>query len=264
MNIALQDKQSVRSLVSEAEWATRIELAAFYRAVDMLGLTEQIYNHISARVPDADDQLLLNPFGLDYSEITASSLVKVDFEGNVILPSPTGYDFNYAGFVIHSAVHRARHDLICVAHTHSDAGTAVSTHKSGLLPITQNALRYIDDVAYHDYEGVAVDLDERERLVQNLGTKNNMILRNHGLLACGRSIAEAYLNLYNLEKAFRIQVQALACGDDLIEIDPRAIARNREIYSNGRVEKPTNGYTSDMEWAAMRRKIDRLDDSYAL
>jgi ribulose-5-phosphate 4-epimerase/fuculose-1-phosphate aldolase len=254
---------AIRDVVSEAEWNARVELAAFYRIVSNLGLTDMIYNHISVRVPGTKDEFLLNPFGLDYEEITASGLVKVDMEGNILLPSPTGLGINPAGFVIHSAIHGARHDLVCVAHTHTVAGVAVSSLECGLLPLNQNAMRFLDDLAYHDYEGPALNMDERKRLVANMGRNHALILRNHGLLVGGTSIAHAYVNLHALETACRMQIDTMSCGQKINMPSKESVETSREIWSVMRTLKPMANYIPhEPEWAAAKRKLDRITTAY--
>ena len=181
---ALHVVQSIRERVSPAEWEARVQLAAAYRLTEMYGMTEMTANHISCRVPGEEGQFLINPYGMLYEEITASSLLKIDLDGNILL-NATEFGVNRAGFVIHSAIHAARHDVDCVAHTHTPAGMAVSAMECGLLPIAQTTMRFLH-VAYHDFEGIADDEGERERLVADLGNNDAMILRNHGLLVCGR------------------------------------------------------------------------------
>ena len=197
--------------IDPAEWETRVDLAACYRLVDLYGMTDLHLNHISARVPGNEEHFLINPFGMMYEEITASSLIKVDLKGNIIANQNPEYTVNLPGFVIHSAIHAARHDVACVLHTHTNAGMAVSVLKCGLLPLTQTAMRW-SRVAYHDFEGVVVDLDEQKRLTDNLGDSEVMILRNHGLLAVGPSIPLAFSNLFNLQFACETQVLATAGG----------------------------------------------------
>src|SRR5262245_17640925 len=198
----------LKSKVSAEEWATRVDLAACYRLVHHYRMDDLVYNHISARVPGAEGHFLINAYGMTYDEITASSLVKIDFDGKVVQDSGTGYGVNHAGFVIHSAVHRGRHDVACVIHTHTPAGMAVSAMECGLLPLTQNAM-FFSEVGLHDYEGPAVDLDEQKRLVKDLGANDAMILRNHGFLAVGRTIPEAFITIYWLERACQAQVLAM-------------------------------------------------------
>src|ERR1041384_2805082 len=192
--------RSMRNRVSPAEWATRVDLAACYRLVHHYGMDDLVYNHISARVPGEEGHFLINAYGMTYDEITASSLVKIDFDGNVVEDSGTGYGINHAGFVIHSAVHRGRPDAACVIHTHTPAGMAVSAMECGLLPLTQNAM-FFSGVGYHGYEGPAVDLDEQRRLPRGPGGPGPLGLRNHGLLAVGATIPEAFVTIYWLERA---------------------------------------------------------------
>jgi ribulose-5-phosphate 4-epimerase/fuculose-1-phosphate aldolase len=200
----------------EEEWQVRCDLAALYRLVAHFRMTDFIFTHISARVPGPEGHFLINSYGVHFHEMRASDLVKIDHDGNVVDDDPATKEVNAAGFTIHSAIHMAREDLACVIHTHTAAGIAVSAQKEGLLPISQHALKYYGHLAYHGYEGVALDLDERERLVADLGSHNAMILRNHGLLAAGRSIPEAFDNIYFLERACQAQVAALAGGAELV------------------------------------------------
>src|SRR5215208_513014 len=196
--------RSMRERVSNEEWQTRVDLAACYRLVHHYRMDDLVYNHISARVPGEEGHFLINAYGMTYDEITASSLVKIDFDGSVVQDSATGYGINHAGFVIHSAVHRGRADVACVIHTHSPAGMAVSAMKCGLVPLTQNAM-FFSGVGYHDYEGPAVDLDGHVA----------MVLRNHGLLAVGATIPEAFITIYWLERACQAQALAMAANTDL-------------------------------------------------
>ena len=199
---------SLKGAVSEGEWKARVDLAALYRAVALEGWDDMIFTHISARVPGPEHHFLINPYGLFFEEITASSLVKVDLEGNIV--APTSHFINPAGFTIHSAIHAAREDAMCVIHLHTDAGVGVAAQKEGMLPLTQNALVVIPKLAYHGYEGIALNLDERERLVKDLGYKQLMLLRNHGTLAVGRNAADAFVGIFFLERACAQQVAALA------------------------------------------------------
>jgi len=253
----------IKDVVSAEEWKVRVDLAAFYRVVSQLGMTDMIYNHISVRVPGTLDEFLINPFGLDYSEITASSLVKVDMEGNILLPSPTGFGANPAGFIIHSAIHAVRHDLHCVAHTHTPAGVAVASMKCGLLPLSQNAMRFLDDLAYHDYEGPALHDEERARLAANMGACHALILRNHGLLVGGRDIAHAYVNLHALEIACRMQVETMSCGQELNLPSKESLETSRKIFAATRSAGPMKNYIGpQLEWEAARRKLDRVTTDY--
>ncbi|AVJ28220.1 class II aldolase/adducin family protein [Achromobacter spanius] len=246
---------NTKAEMSSQEWDTRVQLAACYRLVAHFGMSDLIYNHITARIPDTDDHLLINPYGMMYDEITASSLVKIDLAGN-ILDQPSGYGINAAGYVIHSAVHGARHDVACVIHTHTRAGMAVSALQCGLLPLTQTAMRFAK-IPYHDYESVAIDLDERERLVADLGSSDAMILRNHGLLAAGPSIAQAFNTLYWLEMACKAQVDALSSGRELCLPPPEVIEKTWLLYQPG-----TRRPFGELEWPAMLRLMDRKDPGY--
>ena len=204
---------------SQEEWKVRCELAALYRVIGHFRWTDMIFTHISARVPGADHHFLINRYGVLFDEMRASDLVRIDSEGRPVearaSDDPGRYRVNPAGFTIHSAVHMARPDVLCVVHTHTAAGAAVSAQKQGLLPISQHALKYYGHIAYHDYEGIALDLAERDRLVNDLGSHNAMILKNHGLLTCGKSIPEAFQEMYFLERACEIQIRALAGNAEL-------------------------------------------------
>lgn len=250
---SFSNTEAVRSRVSEAEWQARVELAALYRIVAHHRWTDVIYNHITLRVPD-EFSFLINPFGLLYEEITASSLVKVTVDGTV-LDDPLGIGINRAGWVIHGAVHSSRHDLQCVIHTHTRAGSGVSAQKGGLLPLSQYAAVLTDRVAYHTFEGVAVNAEERQRLIEDLGDKNVMILRNHGLLAGGRNPGEAFTYLYTAERACEIQIAAQAGGAELSYIEPEAAKASSQLY-----DLIDGDFSRD--WAALLRLADRLDPSY--
>jgi ribulose-5-phosphate 4-epimerase/fuculose-1-phosphate aldolase len=247
---------SLKSKVSAEEWAMRVDVAACYRLVALFGMNDLVYNHISGRVPGEDSHFLINPYGYAYEEVTASSLVKIDFDGKLVLDSGTGYGINHAGFVIHSAVHKARHDVDCVIHTHSPAGMAVSALKCGLLPLTQNAM-YFSEVGTHDYEGPAVDFDEQKRLVRDLGTNDAMILRNHGLLAVGRTIPEAFITMFWLERACQAQVAAMACNTELTIPGEKVVRLTNERYKPGQRRK-----IGELEWTGLLRMLDRKDPSY--
>jgi ribulose-5-phosphate 4-epimerase/fuculose-1-phosphate aldolase len=251
--------KSLRGKVSAAEWQARVDCACAYRLVRHYGMDDMIYNHISARIPGTES-FLLNPFGLTYEEICASALIKVDLEGNVLWqpewPKGLEYTFNLAGFVIHGAIHEAKPDIHCVIHTHSLAGMAVASLKKGLLPMTQTAMRF-GKVAYHDYEGVVLEMDERKRLIANLGDAEVMFLRNHGLLAVGKTVAEAFNNIYRLERACRTQLLAQACDDEVLLPSAAIFEKTARLY-RPEVRRPMGV----MEWPAMRRLADRLDPSY--
>lgn len=241
--------------VSDAEHQTRIDLAACYRIVAMYGWDDLVFTHISARVPGPDEHFLINPYGMMFEEITASSLVKVDLDGNKVSDSP--YPVNPAGFVIHSAVHEARHDVGCVLHTHTRAGIAVSAQTGGLLPISQTSLFPYSTLAYHDYEGVALNEDEKPRLVRDLGMKNALILRNHGLLTTGPTIADTFLLMYVLETACQIQIMAQSTGGDLSPVPAPIVAGIQ-----AQADEVTKGLGGSLVWPALLRKLDRRDASF--
>jgi len=244
----LQTK-SMRERVSPAEWQTRVDLAACYRLVHHYRMDDLVYNHISARVPGEEGHFLINAYGMTYDEVTASSLVKIDFEGNVVLDSGTGLGINRAGFVIHSAIHRGRPDVACVIHTHTPAGMAVSAMECGLLPLTQNAM-YFSGLGYHDYEGPAVDLDEQKRLVQDLGSHEAMILRNHGLLSVGTTVPEAFVTMYWLDRACQAQVFALS--SKTVFPTEKTIKTTNDRYKPGQRRN-----IGALEWNGLLRLVER-------
>ena len=247
---------AVHEITENAEQQARVDLAATYRLVALYGWDDLIFTHISARVPDKDDQFFLNPYGMTFDEITASSLVKVDLEGNKVSDSP--YEVNPAGFTIHSAVHMAGKDAHCVIHTHSYDGTAISAQKDGLLPLTQTSMITLSDLAYHDYEGIALNHDERDRLVNDLGDKHMMILRNHGLLATGANCADAFLRLFFLERACTMQVKALSGGHERLNMPNQGVPE--KTSAQGRFQD-ANGIGA-LAWPALMRKLDRVDPSF--
>jgi ribulose-5-phosphate 4-epimerase/fuculose-1-phosphate aldolase len=242
---------SMRGRVSREEWEARVNLAACYRLVHHFGMDDLVYNHISARVPGEEGHFLINAYGMTYDEVTASSLVKVDFDGRIVQDSATGYGINQAGFVIHSAVHRGRPDVACVIHTHTPAGMAVSSMKCGLLPLTQNAM-FFSGIGYHDYEGPAVELEEQQRLVADLGGHVAMILRNHGLLAVGATIPEAFITLYWLERACQGQVLAMGSNTDLIQPSKTVVELTNQRYKPGQRRR-----IGELEWAGLLRLAER-------
>jgi ribulose-5-phosphate 4-epimerase/fuculose-1-phosphate aldolase len=246
---------SLRDRVSAEEWETRVDLAACYRLAAHYRMTDLIYTHISARVPGPEHHFLINAFGLLWTEITASTLVKVTLDGDIV-EDPTGNGINRAGYVIHSAVHRARPDIHCVMHTHTAAGIAVSAQAHGLLPLSQHAMRFTDSIGYHDYEGLALDLDEQGRLVKDLGHHKAMILRNHGLLTCGESIPEAFDLMYYLERGCQSQVNAMAGGAKL-NIPPHEVAAKTAAQFKALPYKQKR-----TEWKAHLRMLDATDPSY--
>ena len=247
---------SMKDKVSEEEWAVRVDLAAAYRLVAHYGWDDLIFTHLSARIPGPEHHFLLNPYQLMFEEVTASSLVKVDVHGNPVEPTP--FITNPAGFTIHSAVHMARDDAHAVMHLHTPSGQAVSAHEEGLLPLTQTAMLVRGDLAFHDYEGVAVDLDERDRIVTDLGTKGAMLLRNHGTLAVGRNVGECFVKLYFLERACQAQIMALSAGDRLNN-PPQGAADVTAQQGAAGLAIAANM----LAWPALKRKAFRLDPSFA-
>ena len=247
--------QSVKELVSDEEWAVREDLAAAYRLMAHYGWDDMVFTHLSARVPGPEDHFLLNPFGFLFSEVTASNLVKIDCDGHVVLNN--GFRVNTAGFTIHSAVHMSRPDARAVMHLHTDAGVAVSSMGRGFMPLTQHALFVYHDTAYHEWEGVATNLEERERLVADLGDKHLMILRNHGTLALGGSVASCFMRIYYLERACRIQVDTLSGGEPHMP-NRRALDMMQSTFSDPKVWE---GLASQ-SWPAMRRLVEASGPDY--
>ena len=248
---------AVRDSVTPEEWALRVDLAAAYRLVAHYGWDDLIFTHLSARVPGPEHHFLINPYNMMFEEITASSLVKIDIDGNTVSDSPA--PVNRAGFVIHSAIHAGREDAAAVLHLHTPHGQAVSAMAEGLLPHTQTAMIAGHDVAYHDFEGIATELDERERLVADLGTRHTMILRNHGTLTVGASVAEAFLRMYFLERACEAQILMLSAGRDGLNTPNQGVAEKVEQQSTG----PGMAMLArGLAWPALLRKLDRLDPSY--
>ena len=251
-----QADRSLREQVSEAEWQVRVDLAACYRLVAMQGWDDLVFTHISSRVPGEEGHFLMNPFGLLFEEITASSLVKIDRDGDKVLDSE--HEVNGPGFVIHGAVLDGRGDFNTVTHLHTVAGQAVSAQAQGLLPLTQTGMFLHGDVAYHDFEGSATDLDERERLIADLGDKHCMILRNHGTLTAGRHASDAFMRLYLLERACQVQVLATGGGADLVGASPASIAKTAALSQRGF----ETDFTRRVVWPALLRRLDRADPSY--
>jgi ribulose-5-phosphate 4-epimerase/fuculose-1-phosphate aldolase len=247
---------SLKGIVSPEEWALRCDLAACYRLAALYGWTDLVFTHISARIPGTDDEFLINPYGLMFEEITASSLIRVDQHGNKLNESP--FDVNRAGFVIHSAVHTGRPDVQCVLHTHTRAGIAVSAQECGLLPISQQATFALGSIGYHKYEGVALYDEEKPRLQADLGNASCLILRNHGLLTVGRNIPNAFLAMYNLESACQIQISAQA-GGALIRIS-EPILKSASYAAS----KQTEGVGGDFVWPALLRKLARVNPGYEI
>ncbi len=245
---------SLKQVVSAEEWQLRVDLAACYRLVAHYGWSDLIFTHITARVPGPEHHFLINPYGLMFDEITASSLVKVDQACNKVIDSP--FPVNPAGFVIHSAIHEVREDIVCVLHTHTRAGIAVSAQKCGVLPISQQSTFVLGSLAYHGYEGVAIRDDEKARLQADTGTANYLMLRNHGLLTVGKTIADAFLSMYTFENTCRIQLDAQA-GGELVTVDPQILTGVSHA-----MKVQTGGIGGAFVWPSLLRKLDKLDSSY--
>ena len=246
---------SRRDQVSAEEWRTRVNLAAAYRLVALFGWDDLVFTHISARVPGVEDQFLLNPYGLMFEEMTASSLVRVDSQGNKL--DDSSFDINPAGFVIHSAVHGARHDAGCVLHTHSLNGVAVSAQKNGLLPLSQQSIFVLASLGYHGYEGVALRDDEKPRLVADMAGNTFLMLRNHGLLTVGATIADAFLAMYLFEATCAIQIRAQSGGGELLRVAPEIIATAQQ-----QAAQVTRGLGSALTWPGLLRRLDRRSPGY--
>ncbi len=253
MNATTQPE--IQKLVSAEEWQLRVDLAACYRLVALYGWSDLVFTHISARVPGPEHHFLINPYGLMFDEITASSLIKVDQDCNKIIDSP--YPVNPAGFVIHSAVHAAREDIQCVLHTHTRAGIAVSAQKNGVLPISQQSTFVLASLAYHDYEGVAFRDDEKPRLQADMGEANFLMLRNHGLLTVGKSIADAFLSMYTFENTCQIQIAAQSGGSELTQVNPKIVEGVGQA-----MKVQTGGLGGAFVWPSLIRKLDRIDAGY--
>lgn len=246
----------VRSQVSSEEWQARVDLAAAYRLVAMFGWDDLVFTHISMRVPGPEHHFLINPYGLMFEEITASSLVKIDISGNKVMDAP--YEVNPAGFLIHSTIHAAREDAHCVLHVHAVNGVAVSAQEGGLLPISQQSTLVLSSLGYHDYEGIALNDEERPRLVRDLNSNTFLMLRNHGLLTVGRSVADAFLSMYTFEAACMIQVRAQAGGGKLVTV-PQAVLDGVKPMA----QAATKGMFGQIAWPGLLRKLDRQNPGYA-
>lgn len=246
---------SIKDRVSPEEWGTRVDLAACYRLVADFGWSDLVFTHITARVPGTQDQFLINPYGMMFDEITASSLVKIDLLGNKLDASP--FPVNPAGFIIHSAIHANRHDAACVLHVHSLNGVAVSAQAGGVLPISQQSIFILSSLAYHQYEGVALNNEEKPRLVADMGDKTYLMLRNHGLLTVGKTIADAFLNMYVFEAACTIQIRAQAGAGDLIKIAPAIISSAQQ-----QAKAVTQSLGGLLAWPGLLRRLERKDSSY--
>jgi ribulose-5-phosphate 4-epimerase/fuculose-1-phosphate aldolase len=250
---SLTGVSSLKGKVSAEEWQARVDLAALYRLVALYGWDDAIYTHISARLPGPDHQFLINPYGMYFGEITASSLVKIDLDGNILQETP--YFINPAGFTIHSAIHAARDDAHFVMHLHTDQGVAVAAQKDGLLPLSQHALIIRTMLAYHDYEGIALNLDERERLVADIGDKKVMLLRNHGTLAVGETAAECWINMFYLERACKQQVMALSAGRENVLFAPQPAQDEVKM-------QVSRGLGGKLAWPGALRQLDRALPGY--
>ena len=258
MATALKPAETIRDRCSPEEWQARVDLAAAYRLVAMYGWDDLIFTHLSARVPGPEHHFLINPYTHMFEEMTASALVKIDVDGNKVDDTPA--PVNRAGFVIHSAIHMAREDAASVMHLHTPYGQAVSAMSDGLLPHTQTSMIAGHDVAYHEYEGIATELEERERLVEDLGTKHTMILRNHGTLAVGETVAQAFLRLYFLERACEAQVHMLSAGRSGLHNPPQGVEHKVEEQSSG---AGMAMLAQGLAWPALLRKLDRHNPGYA-
>jgi ribulose-5-phosphate 4-epimerase/fuculose-1-phosphate aldolase len=250
-----QSASEIQKMVSAEEWQLRVDLAACYRLVALYGWSDLVFTHISARVPGPEHHFLINPYGMMFDEITASSLIKVDQDCNKVIDSP--YPVNPAGFVIHSAVHEARADVQCVLHTHTRAGIGVSAQKNGVLPISQQSTFVLASLAYHGYEGVAFREDEKPRLQADMGDATFLMLRNHGLLTVGKTVADAFLAMYTFESCCQIQIAAQSGGSELTEVDPRIVAGTAQAF-----KVQTGGLGGAFVWPSLIRKLDRTDASY--
>jgi ribulose-5-phosphate 4-epimerase/fuculose-1-phosphate aldolase len=257
MKPAALDIPSLKDQVSPEEWAARVDLAAAYRACAMFGWEDLVFTHISLRVPGTEDQFLINPYGVYFDEISASSLVKIDLEGNKVQDSP--FPVNAAGFIIHSAIHEARHDAKCVLHTHTLNGVAVAAQHGGLLPLSQHSMSVLASIGYHDYEGPALYEDEKPRLVADLGTASHLILRNHGLLTVGETVADAFVRMYYLETSCDIQIRAQSGGGELIHVRKEILDT---AYQTMQAGGGAGSKASRLVWPGILRKLDRLDPSF--
>ena len=263
MSTTITPHASPSTAFSEEEWALRVELACCYRLIDHFGLTDLVYNHITVRLPDdshpfEDEIFLINGFGRHYTEITASNLIRVDMDGTA--RDSSDYPVNGPGYVIHSAIHGARHDVACIIHTHSLAGCAVSSMACGLIPLDQQSMMFHNRIAYHDLEGIATDMNEQSRLIEDLGDKNAMILRNHGLLTVGRSVGEAFRRLYYLERACKLQIQAMQSGTELVIPSATVAEHTARQWDEGLAGQ---GTIDPIEWPALVRLMEKKDASFA-
>jgi ribulose-5-phosphate 4-epimerase/fuculose-1-phosphate aldolase len=257
MSASALEFPSLQGKVSPEEWAVRVDLAAAYRLVSRYGWEDLVFTHISARVPGTEDQFLINPYGVFFDEITASSLVKIDQEGNKL--DGSAHNVNQAGFIIHSAIHAVRHDAKCVLHTHTLNGVAVSAQRAGLLPISQHSMFVLKSLGYHDFEGPALNDDEKPRLAADLGDASALILRNHGLLTVGETVADAFVAMYYLEASCAIQVRAQSGGGELIPVPKEVMDVG---YARAQASRQSRGGQGALVWPGLLRRLDRTDSSY--
>ncbi|UUZ63437.1 class II aldolase/adducin family protein [Polaromonas sp. P1-6] len=250
----LKQRRNIKNQTSREEWDVRVDLAACYRLIAHFRMTDWIYNHISARIPGNHEHYLINPFGLLYEEISASNLIKVDVKGNLMEDIPL--DVNPAAFVIHGAIHAARPDIGCVLHTHTSAGVAVAAQEHGLLPISQHAFKVLDRISYHDFEGIALDLDEQQRLIRDVGDKDVLILRNHGLLTMGKDVSRAFELMFYLERACQIQIAALSGGSRITYPAAEVCDRTSAQFAGD------HSFVKGRDWQALLRLLDRIDPTY--
>ena len=256
----IKPKIAVRDHVSPQEWETRVNLAACYRLIDYYGMSDHISNHVTVRVPGTQNEFLINPYGVLYDQMTASCMIRIDLEGNILFNPSEGYEVNRSGYIIHGAIHAARHDVDCIIHTHTLTGTAVASMQCGLLPIAQMSMRWVKGVSYHDYESI-VNIDERARMVRDLGDNKVMILRNHGLLTCGASIPECFNRMFWLKRACDLQVMFLSCNQQMTRLSDTVIEKTWAAYQPGgsRHQQQKQGL---VEWPSLLHKLDSIDPSY--
>jgi ribulose-5-phosphate 4-epimerase/fuculose-1-phosphate aldolase len=256
MNTNVIASNDLRSVVSQEEWDIRVDLAAAYRLVALFGWDDLVFTHISARIPGPEHHFLINPYGMMFEEITASSLVKVDLEGRQVIESP--YQTNPAGFTIHSCIHAAREDAQCILHVHSLHGSAVAAQRDGVLPISQKSIFVLASLGYHAYEGVALNADEQPRLVKDLGVNHFLLLRNHGLLTVGKTPADAFLRMYQFETACSLQIRAQSGGGELVMIDQAILAT-----ASSASRQVTRGLGASLIWPGLLRRLNRVNPGYA-
>ena len=256
----IQPKINVREHVSAQEWEARVNLAACYRLIDHYGMSDHISNHITARVPGTQNEFLINPYGIFYDQVTASCLIRIDIEGNILFNPAEGYEVNRSGYIIHGAIHAARHDVDCIIHTHTLTGMTVASMQCGLLPIAQMSMRWVKGVSYHDYESI-VHMDERERMVRDLGSNHIMILRNHGLLACGANIPQCFNNMFWLKRACDLQVMFLSCNQQMTRLSDEVIEKSWGAYQPGGTRHMQQRHGL-LEWPALLHRLDAMDPSF--